>query len=143
MTPNSGRRSDGLARLVDSLDRSLVRLAASQLAAVGTGQLRRFWLDGLVSTISVSLYASFVPLSALAYGANNVQIGQLTAAASLVAQLPGAEAIPRMGGRRKAVVVLFGGSVAAERLRLERGFVFVTVDDTAVMGGGVREALGA
>jgi hypothetical protein len=143
MTPNSGRRSDGLARLVDSLDRSLVRLAASQLAAVGVRQLRRFWLDGLFSTISVSMYASFVPLSALAYGANNVQIGQLTEVASLVAQLAGAEAIPLMGGRRKAVVVLFGGSVVAERLRLERGFVFVTVDDTAVMGGGVREALGA
>ncbi len=94
-------------------------------------------------TISVNLYASFLPLSALAYGTNNAQIGQLTAVARLVALLPGAEAIPLMGGRRKAVVVLFGGSAAAARWRLEPGFLFVTVDNTAVMGGGVREALGA
>ena len=58
-----------------------------------TRRLRWFWLDGLFSTISVSFYANFVTLFALAYGANNAQIGQLTAVASLcglAALLPGA-----------------------------------------------------
>jgi len=98
-----------------ALDRSLARLSATQPRAVEVERLRWFWLDGLFSTISVSFYASFVTLFALAYGANNAQIGRLTAVASLcglAALLPGAQAIKLMGGRRKTIVVLFGGIVA-------------------------------
>jgi 4-hydroxy-2-oxoheptanedioate aldolase len=36
---------------------------------------------------------------------------------------------------------IFGGSLAATRRRLEQGFLFVTVDDSAVIGAGVQEAL--
>jgi MFS family permease len=54
-------------------------------------------------------------LFAVAYGANNAQVGQLTAVASLcgmIALLPGARAIGAMGGRRKGVVIWSGGIVA-------------------------------
>ena len=108
-------RPPGIAFLVASLDRSLARLSVTQPPAVEVERLRWFWLDGLFSTISVSFYASFVTLFALAYGANNTEIGRLTAVASLcglAALLPGAQAIKLMGGRRKTVVVLFGGIIA-------------------------------
>ena len=36
---------------------------------------------------------------------------------------------------------IFGGSVAATRRRLEQGFLFVTVDDWAVIGTGAHEVL--
>ena len=36
---------------------------------------------------------------------------------------------------------IFGGSLATSRRRVEQGFLFVTVDDSAVIGTGVREAL--
>jgi MFS family permease len=112
---NSVTRPPGIAFLLVSLDRSLARLSATQPPAVEVERLRWFWLDGLFSTISVSFYASFVTLFALAYGATNTQIGRLTAVASLcglAALLPGAQAIKLMGGRRKTVVVLFGGIIS-------------------------------
>ena len=109
----------GLARLVAPLDHSLARLVTGRTAAVGVRRLRWFWLDSLFSNISLNFYISFVPLFALAYGANNAQIGQLTAVASLfslVALLPGAAAIKLVGGRRKAVVVAFGGVLSRAAL---------------------------
>ena len=115
MKVSSVTRPLGIAFLIASLDRSLSRLSANQPPAVEVERLRWFWLDGLFSTISVSFYASFVTLFALAYGANNTQIGRLTAVASLcglAALLPGAQAIKLMGGRRKTVVVLFGGIIS-------------------------------
>jgi 4-hydroxy-2-oxoheptanedioate aldolase len=36
---------------------------------------------------------------------------------------------------------IFGGSAATTRRRLEQGFLFVTVDDSAVLGSGVSEVL--
>ncbi len=36
---------------------------------------------------------------------------------------------------------IFGGSPATTRRRLEQGFLFVTVDDAAVIGAGVQEVL--
>jgi len=48
------------------LDRSLSRLSTTQPPAAEVERLRWFWLDGLFSTISVSFYASFVTLFALA-----------------------------------------------------------------------------
>jgi MFS family permease len=104
-----------IAQIVSPLDRSLARMLSSLPGAVEVRRLRWFWLDSLFSTVSVSFYTSFIPLFALAYGANNAQIGQVTAIASLcglVALFPGAEAIKLMKGRRKALVVLFGGGVA-------------------------------
>ena len=36
---------------------------------------------------------------------------------------------------------IFGGDIATTRRRVEQGFLFVTVDDTAVIGAGVQEVL--
>jgi MFS family permease len=105
----------GTALAVRPLDRSLARLSHADPHAPEVQRLRWFWLDGLFATISVSFYASYVTLFAVAYGANNVQIGRLAAIASLcglIALLPGAQAIKMFGGRRKAVVVWFGGIIA-------------------------------
>src|SRR5438874_9898756 len=101
-----------LAWLAGTLDRSLAHLSLTALTNVEVVRLRWFWLDSLFANISASFYASFVPLFALAYGATNVQLGQLTGIASLfgmLALLPGAQAIQLVGGRRKALVVAFGG----------------------------------
>jgi MFS family permease len=83
-------------------------LSANQPEDAKVRRLRWFWLDGLFATISSSFYGSFVALFAVAYGATNAQVGQLTAVASLaglIALLPGAQAIKLLGGRRKAVVL--------------------------------------
>lgn len=104
-----------LAQLTGPLDRSLAQLAAASSTGVVVARLRWFWLDSLFANISANFYGSFVPLFAVAYGATNAQVGLLTGIASLfalVALLPGAQAIRLMGGRRKALVVLFGGVLA-------------------------------
>ncbi|MCX6028420.1 MAG: hypothetical protein NT169_03830, partial [Chloroflexi bacterium] len=104
-------RTLGPEHLMGSLDRSLARLSANQPEVVEVQRLRWFWLDGLFATISGSFYGSFVALFAVAYGATNAQVGQLTAVASLcglIALLPGAQAIKLLGGRRKAVVLCSG-----------------------------------
>ena len=106
------KRLPNIARLAGTLDRSLARLSLNPMTRVEVARLRWFWLDGLFSTVSASFYASFVPLFALAYGATNAQVGQLTGVASLfgmLALLPGAQAIQLVGGRRKALVLAFGG----------------------------------
>ncbi len=108
------QRLKNLAWLARPLDRSLARLSTTPTAGVAVARMRWFWLDGLFSTISGSFYASFVPLFALAYGATNTQVGQLSGIANLaglLALLPGAQASTRAGGRRKALVVLVGGVI--------------------------------
>lgn len=98
--------------LTGALDHSLARLVSHSADSPEVRRLRWFWLDGLFANISLSFYAGFVGVFALAYGATNVQIGQLTGLASLVglvALFPGAQAIKLMGGRRKTLVVVFGG----------------------------------
>ncbi|MGE5603821.1 MAG: MFS transporter [Nitrososphaerales archaeon] len=106
-------------RLIGPLDHSLLRLADGHLGPSETERLRWLWLDGLFATISLSFYSSFMGLFAAAYGASNVQVGQLTAIASLcgmVALLPGARAIEWFGGGRKALVLLFGGGLGRAAL---------------------------
>jgi len=108
-------RALGLERLVGPLDASLAHLAGSEVQDPEIRRLRWFWLDGLFATISVSFYTNYVGLFAMAYGANNAQVGQLTGIASLfgmIALLPGARAIDLFGGRRKSVVIVFGGIIA-------------------------------
>jgi MFS family permease len=75
---------------------------------------RRFlWLDGLIANASESFVGSFLGPFALAYGANNGQIGLLSAVTNLAAAaglVPGA----RWGdktGRRKLIVLLFNGGL--------------------------------
>ncbi|MGC8780768.1 MAG: MFS transporter [Anaerolineae bacterium] len=91
-----------------------MRLSDRPLAAITLERLRWFWLDSLFANISVGFFATYVPLFALALGGTNAQVGQLTAVASLLALaalFPGARAIP-LFGRRKLIVLLFGGGVA-------------------------------
>lgn len=97
-----------------SLDRSLAHLGGTPLAQVTLERLRWFWLDSLYANISVAFFATYVPLFALTYGATNAQVGQLAAVANLLGALalfPGARAIPFFG-RRKRVVLIFGGGLA-------------------------------
>ncbi len=97
-----------------SLDRSLAHLSSTPFAQGTLERMRWFWLDSLYANISVAFFATYVPLFALTYGATNAQVGQLAAAANLLGALalfPGARAIP-IFGRRKRVVLLFGGGLA-------------------------------
>ena len=108
------QRLKNLAWLTGPLDRSLARLSTTPSSPVEVARMRWFWLDGLFSGISGSFYGSFVPLFALAYGATNTQLGQLSGIANLcglIALLPGAQAGTRAGGRRKAMVLLVGGVI--------------------------------
>ncbi len=75
---------------------------------------RLLWLDGLVSNVSESFVANFVNPFALALGANNSQIGWLSALTNLGAALalfPGARLAER-SAQRKPIVVLAGGTAA-------------------------------
>ena len=97
-----------------SLDRSLARLSSAPFEQITLERMRWFWLDSLFANISVAFFTTYLPLFALTYGATNAQVGQLTAVSSLLAALalfPGARAIP-LFGRRKLIVLLFGGGLA-------------------------------
>jgi MFS family permease len=98
----------GIYRLSSLLDGSLERFAIGQSGKGLVRRLRWFWLDGLLATISINFYSSFVPLFAAAYGATNTRIGQLSAVASLsgmIALLPGARIARQLGGRRRLAVL--------------------------------------
>ncbi len=115
MKPSSEVYPFGLERLAGPLDRSLARMVSKLPGAAEVRRLRWFWLDGLYSNVSLNFYAGFVPLFALACGANNAEIGQLTAVASLgglIALFPGAQATKLLGVRRKSVVIVFGGVIS-------------------------------
>ena len=101
-----------LERAISPLDHSLERLSGTSVGRQEIRRLRWFWMDGLLSAISAAFYGPFVALFAVAYGATNAQIGQLTAVASvcgMLALLPGARAIGLLQMQRKAVVISFGG----------------------------------
>lgn len=124
------------AWLVGPLDRSLAQLAAASSTGVVVTRLRWFWLDSLFANISANFFGSFVPLFAVAYGASNAQVGLLTGVASLfglIALLPGAQAIPLMGGRRKRLVVLFGGVLARALLLVWLGLPFLVHDSPTAL----------
>jgi len=100
--------------LVRPLDHSLARLTDDSMSHPGLRNLRYFWLDGLIASISEHFYLGFITLFALAYGATNSQLGLLAAVANLmgaVALFPGANLVER-AGRRKPVVVWSGGVFA-------------------------------
>jgi MFS family permease len=72
---------------------------------------RLLWVDGLISNVSESFVTSFVTPFAMALGADNGQIGALSAASNLASALgliPGARFSER-SGQRKRIVVLTGG----------------------------------
>ncbi|MGD2078714.1 MAG: MFS transporter, partial [Chloroflexota bacterium] len=97
--------------LVRPLDYSLKRQATGPLADGSLRNLRYFWIDGLFAAISENFYLGYVALFALAYGANNSQIGLLAAATNLLGMLalfPGAQLVERTR-QRKNVVVWSGG----------------------------------
>jgi MFS family permease len=97
--------------LVRPLDHSLERQVQEPLPRGGLSNLRYFWLDGLFAAISENFYLGFIALFALAYGANNSQIGLLAAAANLLGMLalfPGARLV-ELVSQRKAVVIWSAG----------------------------------
>ena len=96
------------------LDTHLEHQTEEPVSGTGLRNLRFFWLDGLFAAASENFYASYVVLFALAYGATNGQVGELTAVGNLLGALalfPGAKLI-EMVGKRKPVVVWSGGGVA-------------------------------
>ncbi len=102
-------------RVASALDNSLASLSTDYLAPSQVRQLRWLWMDGVFGAISAAFFSNFIGLFAVAFGATNAQVGQLTAVASLcglLALFPGARAIQWLGGRRKAIVLLFSGGLA-------------------------------
>ena len=98
--------------LVHPLDRSLQRDVSQPLAQDTVRNLRYFWLDGLFSAISENFYLGYVALFVLAFGANNGQVGILTAVANLlgaVSLFPGARLTERVGRRQPVIVWSAGG----------------------------------
>jgi MFS family permease len=73
--------------------------------------MRMFWWDGLFAGVPMALLLQYLPLFAVAYGANNAEVGLLAAGAGLgaaLAFLPGAW-LSDMWRRRKTFVVLTSG----------------------------------
>ncbi len=74
-------------------------------------QLTLFWWDGVYANIAESIVLSYTSLYALALGATNTQVGQLTAFQNLLgaaALIPGAR-FGEWWGRRKQLVLLSAG----------------------------------
>ena len=102
------------------LERSLVHQAPQPLTIRQTRNLRFFWLDGIFAAISESFYLAFIPLFALAYGADNQQVGWITAIGNLAgaaALFPGARLLEKTG-RRQSIVLWSGGGIARVMLLL-------------------------
>jgi MFS family permease len=102
------------AALIGEVDASIERLSAEPLSTHAVRNLRFFWFDGVFSTVSGNFYANFVTLFALAYGATNAQVGQLSAIGSLLAALallPGAWVIGAVG-KRKPIVMWAGAGIS-------------------------------
>ena len=73
--------------------------------------MRMFWWDGLFAGVPMALLLQYLPLFAVAYGANNAEVGLMAAGAGLgaaLAFLPGAW-LSDLWRRRKTFVVLTSG----------------------------------
>ncbi|HNT76498.1 MAG TPA: MFS transporter, partial [Anaerolineae bacterium] len=69
--------------------------------------LRMFWWDGLLATISGAFVDTYTTLYALALGATSTHIGMLSSASSfmgMLAPLPGAALVQKVGRRRPLIV---------------------------------------
>jgi MFS family permease len=76
--------------------------------------MRMFWWDGLFASVPMTLLLQYMPLFAVAYGANNAEVGFMAAGAGLgaaVAFLPGAW-LSDLWSRRKPFVVVTSGILA-------------------------------
>ena len=76
--------------------------------------MRMFWWDGLFAGVPMALLLQYLPLFAVAYGANNAEVGLMAAGAGLgaaAAFLPGAW-LSDLWPRRKTFVVLTSGILA-------------------------------
>ncbi len=96
--------------------------------------MRMFWWDGLFANATESVVLQYLPLFALAFGASNGQIGLQAALVSLmatVALFPGAR-LAETWGRRKAIVLLFGGTLARLMLLALAGLPFIFEGSQAV-----------
>ncbi|MEI6876527.1 MAG: MFS transporter [Spirochaetota bacterium] len=100
-------RHPSLAGLAGLLDSRIRRVARTELDHRQVANLRFFWLDGFFASLSDNFVLGFMELFLLAYHANNATIGTLSSVASLtgmVALLPGARFVARMGRRKDFVV---------------------------------------
>jgi len=100
--------------LTRRMDYSIRRSSRTPLAPNQVRGLRYFLFDGLFSSFSENLAATFIPLFALAFGATNSEIGILTAAGNLLGTIslfPGARSA-ELAKSRKAVVLWTGGGVS-------------------------------
>jgi MFS family permease len=73
--------------------------------------MRMFWWDALFAGVPVAILLQYLPLFAVAYGANNAEVGFMAAGAGLgaaVAFLPGAW-LSGLWARRKTFVVITSG----------------------------------
>ncbi len=115
------------AAVIAPLDRRVARGAPDTLNRATIRNLRYFWLDGLFAAISENFYLGFVALYALYYGANNAQVGWVTAVANLLgaaAFFPGARLAERTI-RRKRLVLWSGGGLARVMLAALAMFPFL------------------
>lgn len=102
------------------MERAFVRQAPVPLTIAQRRGLRYFWLDGIFASTSEAFYLAYIPLFALAYGANNEQVGWITALGNLagaIALFPGARLMERTG-KRKSLVLWTGGGIARVALLL-------------------------
>lgn len=124
------------AALLHPLDRRLGRDIPEPLSRYQLVGLRYFWLDGLFTAVSENFYLNFIVLFALAYGANNGQIGLVTAAANLLGAIslfPGARLAERSGRRKQFIVWSAGGWARLALLGLALLPLFITTPEMAVI----------
>ncbi|MFN8496575.1 MAG: MFS transporter [Anaerolineae bacterium] len=96
--------------------------------------LRLFLLDGVLWNISESFVISYQTLYMLALGATTAQVGQMTAVTNLAgaaALMPGAW-VSQMFGRRKTLILAFGGVISRLPLLLLALLPFVFSGQAAI-----------
>jgi MFS family permease len=121
--------------IIHPLDERVERQSEAPLTFQTVRNLRYFWIDGLFAATSENFYIGYIVLYALYFGANNEQIGWLSAIANLMGALaffPGARLVEQWG-KRKAIVVWGGGGIARAILILLALFpLFITRPSLAV-----------
>lgn len=133
--------------LPDDRSRTFLGKLSQQAHAITTGgswaslmpftvqrNLRWFFWDGILASASDNIILTYLALYLLALGASNAEIGLLSSLSSLVAAvvlLPGAMVTERFG-RRKAMVVFFGGGIARLTILLIALVPLFFIDPVAV-----------
>lgn len=113
-------------------------LARQVTRAITPGQSRNlllFWLDGIWSSASEGFSLAYIPLYALAYGANAAQVGLIASIGNLTGALalfPGARILDKTD-KRKEVVVVAAGIVGRAPLLLLAFLPFLPLSASAAI----------